>query len=114
MKFGDETVLMIIQGWDVQLDQSTPAFGKVIIEGNLTFLDNGLELIATYIVIRNGGRLTLGTEEVPLVNGGVITLIGDRQTEEWGVTNQLNIGAKVSVKGDDISHTDNVEYIWVC
>jgi G8 domain len=87
---------VVLQGWQVLLDVSTPPLGTVWVDGNLTFLDAGVTLTAANIVVRKGGVFAMGTEQLPLTSPCVVSLTGTRQSPDVGINNDLSLGAKVS------------------
>ncbi|KAG2448780.1 hypothetical protein HYH02_006132 [Chlamydomonas schloesseri] len=61
-------LVSIPPGINVMLDVSPPLLGALVVEGRLTFdesLTDEIELRANYIIVRNGGAISVGTEDVP-------------------------------------------------
>ncbi|KAJ3227695.1 Fibrocystin-L [Clydaea vesicula] len=66
----------------VMLDVDTPRLNLVLIEGTLLFdLAKNITLEATYIFIHNGGKLKIGSKDVPYINQGRIRLWGNIRTK---------------------------------
>lgn len=71
--FGDIVTIPI--GTVILLDEVTPAFSGVTIEGTLIFDRQNLELISDWIVIN--GKFEIGTESNPFTHQAILTLTGD-------------------------------------
>lgn len=70
--------VFIPKGQNVLLDVSPPKLKAIMIEGQLIFNDQDLELNAEYIV-SNGGNVTIGTADNRITNNIKIILHGNRE-----------------------------------
>ncbi|KAG2432951.1 hypothetical protein HXX76_008679 [Chlamydomonas incerta] len=62
------SLVSIPPGVNVMLDVSPPLLAALVVEGRLTVdesLTDEIELRANYIIVRNGGSISIGTEAVP-------------------------------------------------
>ncbi|XP_064089363.1 fibrocystin-L-like [Macrobrachium nipponense] len=79
-------LVVITKGQTILLDQSTDVIGAIIIQGgHLVFDDEAaseLILRSKYILIVDGGSLSIGSEEEPFLNNAVIELHGNTQDIE--------------------------------
>eukprot|EP00775_Hariotina_reticulata_P007195 gene7195-7409_t len=86
----------IPNGWELVINESPPALGRVLIEGNVTISSRrDVTFTAGYIVVRNNGSLTAGSPTSPHNRKLDILLTGNRSSTNVIITSKLNIGAKV-------------------
>jgi hypothetical protein len=80
------------------IDNDSPIYNKVEINGRVSFLDNGVDrnLRARYIFVRQG-ELTIGNSTFPYLSNATITLYGDKEDEAFVVTNDVEGGNKILV-----------------
>lgn len=77
------------------LDEESPVFQLVRVNGNLTFAtDKDLHFRAKHIFVR-GGNLILGTPEEPLTNQVIIELQGEKNAETIVYDNAVEAGNKL-------------------
>lgn len=79
--------VVIPEGMQVILDESTPALGGLTINGSLEFEDQNLSLTADWIMLM--GTLQIGTEADPFTSEAIITLTADNTSE-----NIMNMGTR--------------------
>ena len=79
---GDLVVIDATQ--TIYFDTSTPILTGVIILGGALIFDDmqDVSLQAQYIIITNGGRLQIGTEQQPFTHNAVITMYGNVRSIE--------------------------------
>jgi hypothetical protein len=77
-------VALIGRGQTVYFDTETPILKGIIIQGgSLIFDDNqDVHLKAEYIIISDGGRLQIGTKEIPFRHNAIITMYGTLRSIE--------------------------------
>ncbi|KXZ54727.1 hypothetical protein GPECTOR_4g796 [Gonium pectorale] len=92
-------------GWDLILDESPPALGRLFIQGSVRFdPTKDVNLTATYIVVTGRGVLRAGSASVPHPTSATIKLVGGRATPDLAIDNSLNLGSKVlaAIRGGTI------------
>ncbi len=84
-------VVMIPAGKKIVLDQSTPALGGVVVEGELRLAEMRVELKSEYVMVHSGGTFVAGTKDDPIdpFNQATITLTGNDPTK-----NVMGMGTK--------------------
>ncbi|KAG1667228.1 hypothetical protein FOA52_009793 [Chlamydomonas sp. UWO 241] len=85
-------------GWNLLIDADTPVLGVLIIQGNVTFATNtSVTLKATYILVHVTGHLWVGQRNAPHPSAvtATIELHGTRQTTDYVISEELNLGSKV-------------------
>ena len=83
-------------GWNLVIDESPPALGRLTIFGNVTFSATAdVTLTAQYIVVAYRGRLTAGTPAAPHPARVTIALNGVRASPDLYLDKTLNLGSKV-------------------
>ncbi|XP_071828580.1 fibrocystin-L-like isoform X3 [Apostichopus japonicus] len=84
-------LVVIPAGNTILLDQSTPVLKVLLLQGgHMIFDETDLELHAEYIIITDGGSLTVGTEDEPFQHEATIMMHGHVRTQELPI-----FGAKV-------------------
>ena len=83
---------MISSNQTIYLDTTTPILAGVIIEGGSLIFDDNQDVFlnAQYIIIVDGGRLQIGSEQQPFTHKAVITMYGSARSTELPI-----FGAKV-------------------
>ncbi|CAJ1082786.1 fibrocystin-L-like [Xyrichtys novacula] len=77
---------IVTKGQTILLDTSTPVLKMLLIQGGtLVFDEEDIELQAENILITDGGRLQVGTEEAPFQHKAIITLHGNVGSPELPV-----------------------------
>ncbi|KAJ8026005.1 Fibrocystin-L [Holothuria leucospilota] len=83
--------VIIPEGQTILLDESTPVLRILLLQGgHMVFDEKDIELHAEYIIITDGGSLTVGTEDEPFQHEATIMLHGHVRTQELPI-----FGAKV-------------------
>jgi len=106
-KPGQDDAVEITEEMDVVLDESPPELEGIHIDGGtLTFARQDLAVTTGYIVVTDGGRLQIGTEDEPFEQEATITLTGEDDigsaavpTEHCGVKTVCSLGGKLSIHG---------------
>ncbi|KAJ8026384.1 Fibrocystin-L [Holothuria leucospilota] len=74
---------IILEGQTILLDETTPVLKVLLLKGgHMIFDEKDIELHAEYIIITNGGSLTVGTEDKPFQHEATIMLHGHVRTQE--------------------------------
>ena len=76
----------------------TPSLNALIIEGNVTVATNvSVTIHAAYIIVYATGYFWIGQRNAPHPAGVTATLMLDatRETPDWAINNDLNLGSKV-------------------
>lgn len=90
--------MTIPYGWNLVIDEDVPLLTTLVIQGNVSFSPNtSITLRATYILVQSRGALWAGKEGAPHPVPLNIHLNGSRDTPDWAVTNDLNLGSKFLV-----------------
>ncbi|XP_041477742.1 fibrocystin-L-like isoform X1 [Lytechinus variegatus] len=77
------TFVTIPTGQTILLDMDTPVLKILLIAGgSLVFDEKDVELKAEYIIITEGGHLSVGSEEEPFQHKAIITLYGNVRSTE--------------------------------
>ena len=78
------TIVVIDNGKTVYFDTTTPVLKAIIIDNASLIFDDlqDVALNAEYIVIVNGGRFQVGTEDNPFQHRAVITMYGHLRSIE--------------------------------
>lgn len=101
---GDEVV--IPSGAIILLDEGTPSFSGLTIDGTLVFARLDLELISDWILVN--GKLEVGTEENPFIHSAIFTLTGD-DTEQ----SIMGMGTRgIMVMGELELHGNPPSTVW--
>ncbi|EFJ47178.1 hypothetical protein VOLCADRAFT_92358 [Volvox carteri f. nagariensis] len=83
-------------GWDLVIDESTPPLLALTVQGNLRFdTTRDINLTATYIIVMGQGVLSAGSATEPHPAKATIRLKGARDTPDYGIDNNFNLGSKV-------------------
>ncbi len=83
-------------GWELVIDESPPPLSLLIVQGTLRFDPRfDINLTATYIIVMGQGVLTAGNATVPHPMKATIMLAGARDTPDFAIDNNLNLGSKV-------------------
>ncbi|EFJ47176.1 hypothetical protein VOLCADRAFT_92353 [Volvox carteri f. nagariensis] len=83
-------------GWDLVIDESPPPLLALTVQGNLRFdTTRDINLTATYIIVMGQGVLSAGSATEPHPAKATIRLNGARDTPDYGIDNNLNLGSKV-------------------
>ncbi|KAJ8026136.1 Fibrocystin-L [Holothuria leucospilota] len=83
--------VIIPEGQTILLDESTPVLKVLLLQGgHMVFDEKDIELHAEYIIITDGGSLTVGTQDEPFQHEATIMLHGHVRTQELPI-----FGAKV-------------------
>ncbi|EFJ47175.1 hypothetical protein VOLCADRAFT_92352 [Volvox carteri f. nagariensis] len=83
-------------GWDLVIDESPPPLLALTVQGNLRFdTTRDINLTATYIIVMGQGVLSAGSATEPHPAKATIRLKGARDTPDYGIDNNLNLGSKV-------------------
>ena len=92
--FGEDVI--INSSWIMYLDISPPQLGKLFIFGQLIFNDTqDINLTAAIILIQgNNAHLIIGTSISPFQHRAVITLVGNRNSDEISLSRNINLGSK--------------------
>ncbi|KXZ49223.1 hypothetical protein GPECTOR_22g814 [Gonium pectorale] len=104
-------------GWDLVIDESPPPLGLFIVQGEVEF-DPAKDVILTaiYILVTGRGVLRAGSASAPHPGRVTIKLVGTRDTPQYLVDSQLNLGSKVlaAVRGGTIDlYGREVDQRWV-
>lgn len=94
---GKGELAIITKGQHIHFDaKSTPVLKGIIIqEGSLIFDDNqDVSLDVEYLLILNGGKLQVGTEEYPFQHNAVITMHGHVKSIELPIFGSKVIGLR--------------------
>jgi cell migration-inducing and hyaluronan-binding protein len=77
---GEGEEVTIASGWNMHLDleEDTPIFEKLIINGRLTFKQGMNHHLRAKIIFIRGGELRIGTKAAPYTDEAKITLIGEK------------------------------------
>ncbi len=93
--------VVIPEGMQVILDESTPALGGLTIHGSLEFADQNLSLTADWIMLM--GTLRIGSESQAFTSEAVITLTGDNPAENimgMGTRGLMVMGGTLELHGN--------------
>ncbi|XP_062266639.1 PKHD1 like 1, tandem duplicate 1 [Platichthys flesus] len=92
------TFAVITKGQTILLDSSTPVLKMLLIKGGtLVFDEADIELQAENILITEGGRLQVGTEEEPFQHQAIITLHGNLRSPELPVYGTKTLAVREGV-----------------
>lgn len=92
-------------GETVVLDESPPPLGGINVSGGtLRFARKDLTLTTDYVMVTDGGRFQVGTEEQPFRQEATITLTADRTElgtgpDHCGIGGLCALGGKLSIHG---------------
>lgn len=87
-------------GWTLVIDESPPLLSALVIQGDVAFSDAAdITLQATYILVTSTGTLRAGSAAAPHPRRASILLAGRRDTPNWVLGEDLNLGAKVGWLG---------------
>ncbi|XP_046549966.1 LOW QUALITY PROTEIN: fibrocystin-L-like [Haliotis rubra] len=103
-------LVVVPKGQILLLDTDTPVLKMLLIQGGeLIFDEKDIELRAESILIVDGGKLQVGTEDAPFQSKGIITLHGSLRAPELPI-----YGAKVlAVRNGTLDlHGKNVGATW--
>ena len=73
---GKGDFVLIAKGQTILLDMDTPVFSILVISGELIFDEKDVTLNAEKIIVADGGKLQVGTEERPFQHKAKIVLHG--------------------------------------
>ncbi|GIL91633.1 hypothetical protein Vretifemale_19242 [Volvox reticuliferus] len=83
-------------GWNLVIDESPPPLLALTIQGNVRFdPTRDINLTATYIIVMGQGVLSAGNATVPHPTKATLLLQGMRDTPDYAIDNNLNLGSKV-------------------
>ncbi|GIL53447.1 hypothetical protein Vafri_9024 [Volvox africanus] len=83
-------------GWNLVIDESPPPLLALTIQGNVRFdPTRDINLTATYIIVQQDGVLSAGNATVPHPTKATVLLQGMRDTPDYAIDNNLNLGSKV-------------------
>ncbi|KAG1658047.1 hypothetical protein FOA52_004206 [Chlamydomonas sp. UWO 241] len=85
-------------GWDLVIDVDTPLMEALVVQGNVTFSRHAnVTLSSTYILVFGTGYLWAGQRHAPHPANATatISLSGSRDTPDFVVSDELNLGSKV-------------------
>lgn len=83
-------------GWDLVIDESPPPLLALTIQGNVRFdPTRDVNLTATYILVVRQGVLSAGSPLTPHPTKATVILQGLRDTPDYGIDDNLNLGSKV-------------------
>ncbi|GIL53442.1 hypothetical protein Vafri_9024 [Volvox africanus] len=83
-------------GWNLVIDESPPPLLALTIQGNVRFdPSRDINLTATYIIVMGQGVLSAGNATVPHPTKATVLLQGMRDTPDYAIDNNLNLGSKV-------------------
>ncbi|XP_069372727.1 PKHD1 like 1, tandem duplicate 1 [Paralichthys olivaceus] len=89
---------VITKGQTILLDTNTPVLKMLLIKGGtLVFDEADLELQAENILITDGGRLQIGTEDAPFQHKAIITLHGNQRSPELPVYGTKTLGVREGI-----------------
>jgi len=99
---GDE--VEIKSGWNMIFDiEDSPLLASLIINGKLTFKDDGDKRLNAKIMYVRAGELEIGTKETPFTNKAEIVLTGDRNDKTLAFDNNIFGSNKVLANVGKIS-----------
>eukprot|EP00879_Flechtneria_rotunda_P011345 GHRR01011850.1.p1 GENE.GHRR01011850.1~~GHRR01011850.1.p1 ORF type:complete len:1721 (+),score=430.30 GHRR01011850.1:1256-6418(+) len=82
--------------WNLVIDESPPALGRVLVEGNVTFSSRrDISFTAAAIVVRSNGSLTAGNATNSHPRKVELFLTGNRNSSNIVISKEMNAGAKV-------------------
>ncbi|XP_068189914.1 fibrocystin-L-like [Antennarius striatus] len=89
---------VVTKGQTILLDTSTPVLKMLLIQGGtLVFDEADIELQAENILITDGGRLQIGTEEEPFQHKAIITLHGHVRSAELPIYGAKTLAVREGV-----------------
>ncbi|HYC55209.1 MAG TPA: G8 domain-containing protein [Candidatus Binatia bacterium] len=92
--------VVIPAGWNVLLDEDTPALGGIMVNGTLRFDRKDVAMTARWMMVH--GTLAVGTAEQPFEHEAVITLTGDDPDEsimDMGTRGIMVMGGALDLYG---------------
>ena len=100
--FGLEEIAIPRGAW-VLLDISPPKFKRLFVYGTLEIEDTEDRRLEVEILLVMGGRLIVGSKEIPFQHNFELILHGDHYTQEQYMFDAPNLGAKaLGVYGDSV------------
>ncbi|GAX81123.1 hypothetical protein CEUSTIGMA_g8557.t1 [Chlamydomonas eustigma] len=85
-------------GWNLVIDVDTPSLSAFVIEGNVTVSQStNVTITATYMIVYTTGYFWIGQRNAPHPPNVIASIVlnGTRQTPDWAVNNNLDLGSKV-------------------
>ncbi|GIM05166.1 hypothetical protein Vretimale_9611 [Volvox reticuliferus] len=83
-------------GWNLVIDESPPPLLALTIQGDVRFdPTRDINLTATYIIVMGQGVLSAGNATVPHPTKATVLLQGMRDTPDYAIDKNLNLGSKV-------------------
>ncbi|KAI6655737.1 Fibrocystin-L-like [Oopsacas minuta] len=108
--------VIIESTWRMHLDYTPPDLGTVYVYGELTFDDNqDVNFTANIILIQGpNAHLIIGTAQSHFTHKAIITLTGNRYSEEVVLSRTMNLGSKaLGIFGNASLYGIPHEYTWL-
>jgi len=93
---GDD--VLVEAGWNMHLDleEATPIYNKIEINGRLTLAQGMDHYLKAKIILIRVGELRIGTEGVPYTKNAVIELMGEKESDTIAIEDQgVEAGNKI-------------------